>query len=373
MLLVIIRRLVLKECRRAYHGGESTTAGNMVGAGERKRLVDGQLGDRVAVVGGGAWGTTLAMLAIRAGCATTLVVRDETACRVMRTERRHPRSLPGITLPDSLAITTDADRAVVDADVVVFAIPTQRLRAGAGALADAVAGKIVVSAAKGIEIGTLKRPTEILAEVLFGREVRICALSGPNLAVEIASGKPATTVVATGDAGAGGVVQRCLMSESFRVYTSRDTTGVEIGGALKNIIAIGAGIGDGLGAGDNAKAAFMTRGIAEVSRLGVALGANPQTFAGLSGIGDLIATCSSAMSRNHRVGVGLASGKALPEVLAGMSEVAEGVDTIRAARELARREGVDMPITEQMYRVLFEGKSPVEAVRDLMRRDPQVE
>lgn len=330
-------------------------------------------GQRVTVVGGGAWGTTLAMLAIRAGCESTLLVRSDEDWRIMTTERRHPRSLPDIVLPGALRITTDAEEAMTFGDVVILAIPTQKLRAGVAALADVLGGTIVVSAAKGIEIGTLQRPSEILAEELPGRNVRICALSGPNLASEIAIGKPATTVVAAQDTSAGKVVQRCLMSESFRVYTSADVVGVEIGGALKNIIAIGAGIGDGLDAGDNAKAAFMTRGIAEIARLGVAMGANPLTFAGLSGIGDLIATCSSRMSRNHRVGVGLASGKPLSVVMSEVTEVAEGVDTTRATRELARLADVEMPITEQMYQVLFEGTSPVEAVRNLMLREPQGE
>ncbi|HWV23996.1 MAG TPA: NAD(P)H-dependent glycerol-3-phosphate dehydrogenase [Thermomicrobiales bacterium] len=328
---------------------------------------------RVTVIGGGAWGTTLAMLVLRAGSECTLVVRDEAACAVMANKHRHPRSLPGVTLPENLQMTSDAASALANADIVILAIPTQKLRDGVASLAGMLRGRIVVSAAKGIEVETLKRPTEILEEVLSGQGASVCALSGPNLASEVAQGKPATTVIATRDADAGNVVRRCLMSESFRVYTSTDVTGVEIGGALKNIIAIGAGIGDGLDAGDNAKAAFMTRGIAEISRLGTALGANPLTFAGLSGIGDLIATCSSRLSRNHRVGAGLAAGQSLADVLAGMDEVAEGVDTTRAGRDLAARAGVEMPITEQMYRVLFEGKSPVDAVLDLMRREPQGE
>lgn len=329
---------------------------------------------RLAVIGGGAWGTTLAIVAARAGTPVTLVVRDQADAELMRRERRHPRSLKGIALPQEIKVTTDASDALIGAGVVILTIPTQKLRSGIGTLASLLQGKVVVSAAKGIEIDTLMRPTQIIADVLGNDEVTpICALSGPNLALEIAQGKPGTTVVASEDAEAAEKVQALLMGPTFRVYTSDDVVGVEMGGALKNIIAIGAGIGDGLGAGDNAKAAFMTRGIVEMSRLGIAHGAQALTFAGLSGIGDLIATCSSGLSRNHQVGVGLASGKSLEDVLAGMSEVAEGVDTTRAAIALAHQSGVEMPIAEQMFEVLFRGKSPLDAVRDLMSREPRTE
>lgn len=327
---------------------------------------------RVAVLGGGAWGTTLAMVSVRANNTTTLIVRGDDTLRTMTDERRHPRSLRGIPLPPELNIGTDTSTHLAAADIVILAIPTQRLRDGIAPLAEALRGKVVVSAAKGIEIGTLLLPTAIIRDVLGG-DACVCALSGPNLSSEVARGKPSTTVVASRNESAAKRVQSALMSETFRVYTSHDVVGVEMGGALKNIIAIGAGIGDGLDAGDNAKAAFLTRGIAEITRLGVALGAEPLTFAGLSGIGDLIATCSSDLSRNHKVGIGLASGASLEDVLAGMSEVAEGVDTTRAAIELAHRSGTEMPIAEQMYKVLFEQKPPVEAVRDLMIREPRHE
>lgn len=331
-------------------------------------------GRRIAVVGGGAWGTTLAIVAARAGTPVTLLVRDRGDADIMVVERRHPRSLQGITLPAEVTVTTNVLEALAAADVVILAIPTQKLRAGVRDLALTLRARIVVSATKGIEINTLLRPTEIVADVLGDNGATpICALSGPNLALEIAQGKPGTTVVASADVDASTMVQSLLMGPTFRVYTSGDVVGVEMGGALKNIIAIGAGIGDGLGAGDNAKAAFMTRGIVEMSRLGIAHGAQALTFAGLSGIGDLIATCSSGLSRNHQVGVGLASGRTLEDVLAGMSEVAEGVDTTRSAIALAHRSGVEMPIAEQMYEVLFRGKSPLDAVRDLMSREPRTE
>lgn len=329
---------------------------------------------RVAVVVGGAWGTALALLSLRAENPAWLVVRDDLLRQSMVNERRHPRSLPGIDLPAALHVTTDVDLSLERSDVVILAIPTQKIRDAIAGIADALRGRIVVSAAKGIEVGTSMRPTQVLEDVLGANsDTPICALSGPNLAGEIASGKPAATVVASRDSRAAGVIQRSLMSEAFRVYTSADVVGVEMGGALKNIIAIGAGIGDGLNAGDNAKAAFMTRGIVEISHLGGALGAEPSTFAGLSGIGDLIATCSSPMSHNHRVGVSLAAGKSLAAIRAEMQEVSEGIDTTRAAIALARHVNVEMPITEQMSLVLFEGKSPVEAVHDLMSREPQSE
>lgn len=327
---------------------------------------------RLAVIGGGAWGTTLAIVAARAGTPVTLVVRDRGDGDVLRNERRHPRSLRGVALPASIDVSVDPVGTLAHVDVVILAIPTQKLRAGLMDVGPYLRGKTLVSAAKGIEIDTLMRPSQIVADVLADASP-ICALSGPNLALEIAQGKPGTTVIASVHAAAAARVQSLLMGSTFRVYTSDDVVGVEMGGALKNIIAIGAGIGDGLGAGDNAKAAFMTRGIVEMSRLGIAHGAQALTFAGLSGIGDLIATCSSGLSRNHQVGVGLASGRSLQDVLAGMSEVAEGVDTTRAAIALAHRSGVEMPIAEQMHEVLFRGKSPLDAVRDLMSREPRTE
>jgi glycerol-3-phosphate dehydrogenase (NAD(P)+) len=329
---------------------------------------------KLAVVGSGAWGTTLAMTALRAGTDTTLVVRNDDVYTGLLDRRAHPHSLRGIGIPRDLNLTQDVQAAITAADVVLLVVPTQKLRAATAPIAAALGGKIVVTASKGIEVGTSMLPIQILEDALGNiAETPICALSGPNLAVEIAQGKPGTTVIASKDLDAAAIVQALLVGESFRVYTNHDTVGVQMGGALKNIIAIGAGIGDGLNAGDNAKAAFMTRGIAEIARLGVSLGADPLTFAGLSGIGDLICTCSSNLSRNHQVGVGLAAGKSLEAVLAGMTEVAEGVDTTRAAVDMARTAGVEMPIAQQMYEVLFEGKSPVDAVRSLMVREPRHE
>lgn len=329
---------------------------------------------KVAIVGAGAWGTTLSLVSAAAGNDTTLVPHRREMADHLRRYRSHPHSSPDVRLPESIAIDADGPRAVSDADVVIVAVPTQQLRTAVGSLADGVKTAIVVSAAKGLESQTLYRPTEIILDVLGGGDAdRVCALSGPNLANEVASRKPAATVVACANEEVAIEVQRALTTSRFRVYVSDDVTGIEMGGALKNIIAIGAGIGDGLGAGDNAKAAFLTRGIAEIARLGVASGAQALTFAGLSGIGDLIATCSSPLSRNHTVGWELARGRRLDEILATMTEVAEGVATTQAARALGETLGVELPIVEQMYQVLFEDLSPIEAVAALMEREPRHE
>lgn len=327
---------------------------------------------QIAIIGAGSWGTTLALLAARAGHAVTLVARDVAAADRIASTRANERYLPHVPLPDGVAVTSDP-AACQGAALVLFVVPTQAMREAARMLAPFIGDAVVVSAAKGLERGTLLRMTEVLRESLPRSTVdRICALSGPNLAAEIAGGKPAAAVVAGPDPAAE-AARVLLMGSQFRCYTSRDVVGVEIGGALKNVIALGAGIGDGLGAGDNAKAAFLTRGIAEIARLGVAVGADPLTFAGLAGIGDLIATCASPLSRNRRVGQELASGRSLADILAGMEQVAEGVATTAAARELGRRSGVELPITDQMHAVLFEGKSPFVAVADLMRRDAKDE
>lgn len=329
---------------------------------------------RLAIVGAGAWGTTLAALAARAGSSVTLLVRDSEMAKSFSQRRGQVRNHRSTTLPASIRVTNSPRDALTSSEVIVFAVPIQALRGAVSAAADLLPGKTLINAGKGLEVSTLLRPTQVIADVLGGEGVAsLCALSGPNLAVEINAGLPATTVVASSDPGAAELARGALMSPQFRIYTSGDVVGVEMGGALKNVIAIGAGIGDGLGAGDNAKAAFLTRGIAEIARLGIACGAEPLTFAGLSGIGDLIATCASPLSRNNRVGRELAQGKRLDEILARMGEVAEGVPTTKAARALGVRMSVDMPITAQMHEVLFAGKAPLEAIRDLMAREPTQE
>jgi glycerol-3-phosphate dehydrogenase (NAD(P)+) len=306
------------------------------------------------------------------GQEVTLIAHREASAKILDIEHRHPSSLPGVVIPRSIRIEHAGRHSLADSDVVVVAVPAQQLRSTLGAVKTALHGKSVLSAVKGLELGTLLRPSEVIATVL-GIDTRIGVISGPNLSSEIAAGLPATTVIATAELTDGESLRALLHSSRFRVYLSDDVIGVELGGALKNIVAIGAGIADGMSAGDNAKAAFLTRGIAEIARLGVACGARPLTFAGLSGIGDLIATCSSSFSRNHQVGVALAHGTPLLAILDSMPEVAEGVPTTRAARELGKNLEVDIPIIDQMYRVLFEGVSPAEAIERLMEREPKVE
>jgi len=328
---------------------------------------------RVTIVGAGSWGTTLSLLAARAGQAATLYVREpERAAAIART-RRNARYLPEAELPPAVVISSDLAEACVGASMILLAVPSQAMRATARELAPFVGKAVVLSAAKGLERDSLKRMSEVLEDEL-GPDApdRICALSGPNLAVEIARGLPAATVVA-GPQPAAARARDHLMSPQFRCYTSLDLVGVEMGGALKNIVAIGAGMADGLDAGDNAKAGFMTRGIAEIGRLGVAAGANPLTFAGLAGLGDLVATCASPLSRNYRLGRELAKGRALADILDELGQVAEGVFATETAAELGLRHGIELPITEQLHAILFAGKSALSAIRDLMGRDPRDE
>ena len=294
--------------------------------------------------------------------------RPERAAEIER-ERENRAFLPGIFLPDRLRVTADLDEAVSGREIVLMVTPSQRMREQARLVAPLLAaGAVVVSASKGLEVGSHLRMTQVLAEELPGT-VTLAALSGPNLAVEIARGLPTGSVVACTDHAAAVRARTVISGPAFRVYSSNDLVGVELGGALKNIIALGVGVNDGLGYGDNAKATFMTRGLAEMSRLAVAAGANPLTLAGLAGLGDLIATCSSPLSRNRTLGLELAAGKSLEEALAARKTVTEGVATSRAALELAENLGVELPITEQIARVLFEGKPVREAVTSLMERD----
>jgi glycerol-3-phosphate dehydrogenase (NAD(P)+) len=333
-----------------------------------------RLGQRVAVVGAGSWGTTLALVAGRAGHRVGLWARDPAAAAAIGAARRNDRYLPGATLPDAVEVTADLAEACRGAAIVVVVVPSQTVRELARALAPLAGAAVVVSAAKGLERGSLKRMSEVLRDELGpAAAARVCALSGPNLAPEVAAGKPAAAVIASEDQGAAELARDLLMGPQFRCYTNEDVVGVEMGGALKNVIAIGAGLADGLAAGENAKAAFLTRGIAEIARLGVAVGAQPLTFAGLTGLGDLVATCASPLSRNRLVGQELAKGRSLAEIRIGMTQVAEGVFTTEAARELGRRAGVELPITEQVYEIMYAGKPPLAALAELMRREPKDE
>lgn len=313
----------------------------------------------VQIVGAGSWGTALAVHLARRGASVALWGRRLDDLTATRENRKY---LPGVRLPDSIALGLGA------ADLAVVAVPTQHIRA---TLATLRLPKVpAVSVSKGLEIGSHRRPTEILRELLG---VPTAVLSGPSHAEEVARGLPASLVAASEDETLARDVQKAFMGETLRIYTSRDVLGVELAGALKNIIAIAAGLCDALGLGDNAKAALLTRGIVEIARLGVKLGAERPTFYGVSGIGDLITTCYSPHGRNLFVGREVGKGRTLQDVLAGMSMVAEGVWTSRAALDLAREKGVEMPITEAVVRVLHEGKPPRDAVRELMSRLPKSE
>lgn len=328
----------------------------------------------VAVIGTTSWGTTLAALLARKGVSTSLWARTAEEAALLQRDRENRQRLPGIPLPPSLNITSDLEAALAPAGLIILAVPSQTMRSNLRALSSFLRpGVVLLSAAKGLEVDTAKRMSEVIREEIGSMAAPICVLSGPNLSREIATGQPTTTVVAGPDLMVAQRVQEVLLTSVFRVYTHTDVVGVELGGALKNIIAIDAGLADGLGYGANGKAAFITRGLAEITRLGVACGANPLTFAGLAGLGDLIATCYSPLSRNHYVGEELAKGRKLDDILASIPHVAEGINTTIAALKLAARYGVEMPISEKTYQVLFEGLDPRRAVMDLLLREPKHE
>ncbi len=322
---------------------------------------------RVAVVGTTSWGTTLAALLARNGSEVSLMARSVAEADLINTARENPRHRPGLKLPEDVTATIDLE-AVASADFVLLAVPSAGLRTNLVRLAPAIsAAASVVSATKGIEAEGCLRMSEVIES--FGIEpARVLVLSGPNFAGEIAAGLPAATVVAGRDEGRAQEMQALLNGPSFRVYTSGDPVGVELCGALKNVIAIACGMSDGLGYGENAKAALITRGLAEITRLGVACGAQPLTFLGLAGIGDLVLTCEGNQSRNRRLGLALAQEMALAEALESIEGVVEGVSTARSVPQLARRFGVEMPICESLHAVLFDGKAVVEAGRELMAR-----
>ena len=322
---------------------------------------------RVAVVGTTSWGTTLAVLLARGGSEVALVARSVEEADRLEAARENERHRPGLAFPEGLVATADA-AAVARADLVVFAVPSASLRANLVRLAPAIApAAAVLSAVKGIETDTGLRMSEVIGGFGVAPE-RVLALSGPNFAGEIAAGLPAATVVAGAGAGRARWVQSLLNGPSFRVYTSEDVAGVELGGALKNVYAIACGLADGLGYGENAKAALITRGLAEMARLGVAAGAQARTFIGLAGIGDLVLSCESDLSRNRRLGLALAKGLGLEAALASIEGVVEGAVTARVVPELTRRFGVEMPICEGLHAVLYGGKAAAEAGRELMAR-----
>lgn len=324
----------------------------------------------VAVLVAGSWGTALACVLADNGHKVTVWTRNEAQAQEINGERTNSRFLPGVRLPEGLAATTDLAAALSGADAVLFVPPSAAMRSVAQAAAPHIGrDTLVIHATKGFETDTLKRMSEVLAEELGRSAEQLAVLSGPSHAEEVSRRQPTTVVVASGDLARAEEAQDLFMNDAyFRVYTNTDLVGVEIAGALKNIIALGAGLSDGLGFGDNAKSALITRGLAEIARLGSALGANALTFAGLAGVGDLIVTCTSQHSRNWRAGSMLAQGLGLDEVLTRMGMVVEGVRTTKAAQKLADRWDVEMPITNQLHKVLFEGKKPAEAVGSLMGR-----
>ena len=322
-----------------------------------------------AVIGAGAWGTTIAWLLGSKGLPVRLWARSEQQAEVIAATHTNETRLPGVTLPESVAATSDLAWVVEEAQHVVVAVPSEHVRGVAGRLAAHLPeGARIISATKGLELTTGKRMSEVLGEETGLPPERLLALSGPNLSGEIAAGMPAVSVVAGVCPEAVAACQRLLATALFRTYGNCDILGVEMCGALKNVIALAAGINDGLGYGANAKAALLTRGLAEISRLGIRLGADRATFWGVAGVGDMVATSSSRLSRNWQVGYQLGSGQNHETALASQAGVAEGVRTTAAAADLAERVGVEAPIITALRAVLFEGREPEDAVRELMTR-----
>lgn len=326
---------------------------------------------KTALIGSGSWGTALAVLLGKKGYPVRLWARREELALAIERDRENARYLPGVILPETVIATSHIDEALADCEAVVLAIPSGGVREVLALLKGRLGpDTLLIHAGKGLESETGLRGSEVIGEVLGERAGHACvALSGPNLAVELAHDVPTATVVASAKQENAADAQALFSSQSLRVYRNSDIAGVELGGALKNVLAIGAGISDGLGYGDNTKATLVTRGLVEMTRLGVVLGADAKTFTGLSGIGDLIATCSSRLSRNLRLGLMLGQGNGIEDSLGALGQVAEGMPTCEAAYHLSRKLNVSVPITEQIHAVLFGGKSPKKAVLDLMTRD----
>jgi glycerol-3-phosphate dehydrogenase (NAD(P)+) len=323
---------------------------------------------KVAIIGTTIWGKTLGVILSQKGVQVRLWARTEKEAAELKNNGPDPDLSPDITLPPQLLITHDLEEAFDEAKAVILVVPSQSMRQNIKLVSSHIdKSMLVVSAAKGLEIGSGKRMSQVIEEEINPRfRSNICVLSGPNLAREVLRGLTAATVAAAEDNSVARKAQRLLTTPNLCVFTNTDVIGVELGGALKNIIALGAGIADGLSYGDNAKAAFMTRGLTEITALGVALGAHPLTFSGLAGLGDIIATCASPLSRNHYVGVELTKGRSLTEIINSMDGVAEGVTTTLVARNLAHNLGLEMPITEMVYRVLYEDADPRQVAVEMM-------
>lgn len=326
----------------------------------------------IAVIGAGSWGTALAVLLCGNGHEVTLwsIIEDEV--HTLQTKRENPDKLPGVKLPEKIEVTSDLEKAVSGKQVLVLAVPSPYVRSTAHTMKPYVAeGQIIVNVAKGIEENSLKTLSQVIEEEI--PQALVAVMSGPSHAEEVGRGIPTTIVVGAHDRKTAEYLQGIFMNEVFRVYTSPDVLGIELGAALKNVVALAAGIADGLGYGDNTKAALITRGIAEIARLGTAMGGKVETFSGLSGIGDLIVTCASMHSRNRRAGILIGKGYSYEEAMKEVKMVVEGVYSAKAAVRLAEKCGVQLPIIEQVNAVLFEGKRADEAVKDLMLRDKKIE
>lgn len=331
--------------------------------------------ERVTILGDGAMATVCSILLAAGGHGVTLWGAFEESIDRLRQNRENQRLLPGARIPSGVRLTANDDDCFNGCTLILSAVPTQFMRGVWTRLMPHVPrGVPVISVAKGIENNTLLRPTQVIGDVLgMERKTQLAALSGPNIAGELARYLPATAVAASEHPEFAQRIQTVFSTQWFRVYTNTDLIGVELAGATKNVIAIAAGILDGLAAGDNAKAALVTRGLVEITRLGVAMGACEDTFHGLAGLGDLITTCFSPMGRNHAVGLQLGQGRKLPDILGGMSSVAEGVATTRSVKQLAQRFQIEMPLSDAVHAVLFEGKDVLHALSDLMRRDKKSE
>ncbi|MFJ4922612.1 NAD(P)H-dependent glycerol-3-phosphate dehydrogenase [Streptomyces sp. NPDC088725] len=329
---------------------------------------------RVAVFGAGSWGSAFAMILADAGCEVTLCARRPDIVEVINTTRTNPDYVPGLEFPEGVRATTDPEEAAHGAEFTVLTVPSQTLRENLAVWAPLLpAGTVLVSLMKGVELGTAKRMSEVIQEVAKVPAERVAVVTGPNLAGEIAARMPAAAVVACQDEAVAQRLQSACHTPYFRPYTNTDVVGCELGGAVKNVIGLAVGIADGMKLGDNTKASLMTRGLAETTRLGLAMGADPHTFSGLAGMGDLIATCSSPLSRNHTFGTNLGRGMTLQETMAVTSRTAEGVKSCESVLDLARRHGVEMPITETVVDIVHNGKSPLVAVKELMSRSAKAE
>ncbi|MPQ97307.1 NAD(P)H-dependent glycerol-3-phosphate dehydrogenase [Modestobacter sp. I12A-02628] len=329
---------------------------------------------RTAVLGAGSWGTTFAKVLADAGCDVHLFARRPELAKAITEDGENRDYLPGVRLPDAVRATADAAEALLGVDVVVLAVPSQSLRHNLTEWRALLPGDAtLLSLMKGIELGTTKRMSEVVCEVTGAGSDRVAALSGPNLAREIAAEQPAATVIACTDADRAAALQAACHTGYFRPYTNPDLIGCELGGAVKNVIALACGIAAGLGFGDNTRASLITRGLAETARLGAALGAEPATFAGLAGLGDLVATCSSPLSRNRTFGEKLGQGLSVEQVQRSTRQTAEGVKSCRSVLDLARAHGVDVPITEAVVRVCHEGESAARMVREIMSREAKPE